>query len=372
MQPRRTDIALFLPSLAGGGAERVFVDLAGFFAIQGLNVDLVLPQCDGAWLQFVPKTVRLVDLRKTKPSQAIPSLIRYLRSTQPRAIMSAMTHANIALAIAHHLSGVNCRCVLSEHADITLALPKEKEGFDLWLTNTLGRWVYPWADTIVAVSNGVGESVVKVFKLPENQVKVIYNPIDQERILALGRETVQFPWRDELPVVISVGRLHKQKSFDDLLRAFAVLRVSRPSHLVILGEGEERDYLVKLATNLGITEAVWMPGFVANPFAYVAKTNLFVLSSHWEGLGNVLIEALVLNIPVISTRCPSGPEEILENGRYGRLVPVGDVTALASAMEKSLSGDHPQFDRMAALERFRPDLVVAQYFQILNMQSKLR
>lgn len=367
MRPRRTDIALFLPSLAGGGAERVFVKLAELFADQGLHVDLVLARCDGTWLQFVPKTVRLVDLRKTKPSLAIPSLIRYLRSTQPRAIMSAMTHANIALAIAHRLSGVNCRCVLSERADIAIALPKEKVGFDLWLTIILGRWVYPWADAIVAVSNGVGNSVVQVFKLPKCQVNVIYNPIDQERILVLGREAVQFPWCDALPVVVSVGRLHKPKCFDDLLHAFAVLRLSRPSHLVILGEGEERDSLVSLAANLGITEDLWMPGFAANPFAYMAKANLFVLSSHWEGLPNALIEALALGIPVVSTRCPSGPEEVLENGRYGRLVPVGDVSALASAMEKSLSGDHPQFDRMAALERFRPDWVVSQYFQILNM-----
>jgi len=364
-----TDIAIFLPSLAGGGAEKVFVELSKMFAERGLIVDLLVSHGKGSWCTQVADTVRVVDLNCNKPSRSIPALIRYLRTRRPRAIMSALTHANIALAIAHRFSGVKCRCVLSERASLKCTLSRDKSIFDALLTRLLAGIVYRWADAVVAVSNGTALSVVETLRVSEDIIRVIYNPINISKIIALARNDANFPWHDSLPVMISVGRFCKQKDYPCLLRAFANLQNKMPSHLVILGEGEERLYLKRLAHQLGITEDVWMPGFDHNPFAYIARANLFVLSSRFEGLPNVLIEALALDVPVVSTCCPNGPDEILDNGHYGHLVPVGNDAALTEAMAKSLNGENPRFDRLEALERFDPEKVTNEYLQVLGFKN---
>lgn len=363
----RVDVALFLPSLEGGGAEQVFVTLAGLFAARGLAVDLVLARREGPLLARVPSSVRLVSLGVSRPSRGIPALIRYLRHERPSALLAALTHTNLAAAIAHRLAGAGGRCVLSEHTDIAIALPRRKQPFDRWLTKVLARRVYRWADAVIAVSSGVAKSVQRLFDLDSQWVHIVYNPIDVDRLRQAAQVKAHFPWHDTQPVFIAVGRLTEAKNFPLLLRAFARVRAQIPCHLTILGEGEERAALESLIGKLGLSQDVWLPGFLDNPYALMARASALISSSDYEGLSNVLTEALALHIPVVATDCPSGSAEILDGGRYGILTPPGDEQALAAAMMRTLAGDVPKFDFEKAIERFLPDRIADRYLQILGM-----
>ena len=365
---RAVDFALFLPSLAGGGAEGVFVTLAGLFAQRGLAVDLVVARGEGPLVNRVPESVRLVILGVSRPSRGIPALVRYLRRNRPRALLSALTHANIAATIAHRLVGGKRRCVLSERADLSVALREEKTSIDRRLTQFLGRRVYPWADAVVAVSEGVAESVKQVFGVGDNRLHVIYNPVDVEHIRQAAQAEAMFPWADTLPVFIAVGRLSSPKNFPLLLRAFSRVRQLHPCHLAIIGEGAQRQTLEALIDRLGIVEDVWLAGYREHPFALMAQATALVSSSNYEGLSNVLIEALALAVPVVATDCPSGSAEILAQGRYGLLVPVGNESALADAMLQVLAGNAPRFDHAEAVQRFHPDQIAETYLNILGVK----
>jgi len=230
--------------------------------------------------------------------------------------------------------------------------------------------LYPQAHNIVAVSQGVAEDLSTLIQLSPDRVTVIYNPVITPNLLEQALAPLTHPWfeREQPPVILGAGRLSLQKDFPTLLRAFALVRQHRPARLVILGEGEERANLERLAIELGIQNDVSMPGFVDNPFAFMAKASVFVLSSAWEGFGNVLVEALACGCPVVATDCRSGPREILDNGRYGRLVPVGDHEALAKAILETL--DNPDFpaDRQTRIQRameFSVDAAVDKYLKVL-------
>ncbi|APZ44715.1 hypothetical protein BW247_13425 [Acidihalobacter ferrooxydans] len=363
------DIALFLPSFAGGGAERVFVTLSGLFAARGLRVDLVVARHEGALLARVPPEVRLIDLGVSRPSRGIFALIRYLRRERPRAFLSALTHANLVAAIAHRLSGVEGRCVLSERVSIEKALQRGKRPLDRWLTVALGKRIYPWSDTVVAVSHGAALSVQQAFGVPKKQLRVIYNPVDIAGIRAAAQEEARFPWVDDYPVFIAVGRLNEQKNFPLLLRAFRRVRAHMPCHLAIVGEGEERRLLESLIRETRLSQDIWLAGYRDNPWLFMTLAVSLVCSSDYEGLPNVLIEALALNLPIVSTDCPSGPAEILEGGRYGLLTPVGDEEALAAAMLRVLTGDAPRFDYDEAVARFQPEKIADQYLNVLGVSS---
>jgi glycosyltransferase involved in cell wall biosynthesis len=199
------------------------------------------------------------------------------------------------------------------------------------------------------------------------KIKVIYNPVITPELFAKAEEPLDHPWfrPGEPPVVLGVGRLTQAKDFPTLIRAFALVRKERPARLMILGEGEERPKLEALVRELGLEEDVALPGFVGNPYKYIARAGVFVLSSAWEGLPTTLVEALALGTPVVSTNCKSGPEEILEEGRWGRLVPVGNIEELAKAIGESLS--MPRLLNGGALDRFRVDIVVDRYLEVMSI-----
>ena len=190
----------------------------------------------------------------------------------------------------------------------------------------------------MGVSHGVSTEFTKITGLKCGRPQVIYNPVVSENIERRSREPANHPWLDspELPVILAIGKLNKSKNFPFLLAAFAQLLAHRPARLVVLGDGRTRPKLMALAKRLGIEESVDFPGFKENPFAFLAKANLFVLSSRNEALPTVLIEAMACGCPVVSTDCPFGPREILEGGKHGPLVPVGDSEALAAAMVRVL------------------------------------
>ena len=333
MRKLANKIALFLPSLRGGGAERVMVNLARGFYDQGINVDLVLAKAEGPYLSEVPAGVRVIDLHSSRVLFSLPGLVRYLRRERPQSILSAMDHANIVAIWARKLSGVPCRVVVSVHSTLSRAL-MNIPNLRGYLMPNLIRIFYPLADAVVAVSNGVAEDFANITRLPRESIKVIYNPIVTPELLEKAKEAVEHPWfsRGEPPVILSVGRLTKAKDYPTLIRAFALVRRKYSARLMILGEGEERANLEALAQELGLQDDISLPGFVDNPYAYMARAAVFVLSSAWEGLPTVLIEAMAVGTPVIATDCPSGPREIASLTNACTLVAVGDPVTLSCSI----------------------------------------
>lgn len=369
----RNKVAIYLPSLEGGGAERVTVTLANAFAERGIDVDLVLAQATGPYMSHVSPAVHVVDLKASRVLASIPGLVSYLRRVRPAAMLSVLNHANVVAVAARLLSFGSTRLVLSEHNTLSRAVGNGKSPRALAEVGIM-KISYGLADGIVGVSNGVADDLARSIGFPRHKITTVYNPIDAPQIRARSQDQVDHPWfaPGQPPVILGIGRLTPQKNFAHLLNAFARLRQTRQGELrlMILGEGELRGELEAQVAALGLQDCVAMPGFVSNPYAYVRSGALFVLSSSWEGLPTVLIEAMACGARVVSTDCPSGPEEILENGKWGRLVPMGDVDALAQAMDTALADPRPP----AVFERamhFSVDASVAGYLELLRVKAPL-
>ncbi len=228
------------------------------------------------------------------------------------------------------------------------------------------RIFYPWADEIVTVSNGVADDFASITGLRRERIQVIYNPVVTPEILEKAEEPLNHPWftPGEPPVILSVGRLAKQKDYPTLIRAFALVHRECPARLMILGEGEERPKLEALIQELGLDDDVSLPGFVDNPYAYMSRAAVFVLSSAWEGFGNVLVEAMAVGTPVVATDCPSGPAEILGGGKWGKLVPVGDIEKIAKAIIETLEDlNRPDVTKRA--QDFGIEKLVQNYLRVL-------
>jgi glycosyltransferase involved in cell wall biosynthesis len=333
-------VAIFAPDLVVGGAERSMLKLAGGLVERGYPVDLVLSAAQGPLLAEVPEGVRLVDLKARRVLSSLPALVGYLKREKPDAMLSIL-HANLVALWAGRLAGAPTRFVVSERNTLSVEAREYWGDLRMRFLPYLVRRFYPWADGIVAVSRGVAADLTRVAGLPPESVRVIYNPIVTPVMQAKAREPIQEAWFDpaQPPVVLAVGRLDAQKDFNTLIRAFALVRQKVLAHLLILGDGDERSRLEALVHRLGLQSEVRMPGFIANPYPYMRCADLFVLSSRWEGLPGVLIEALYCGIPLVATDCPSGPREILAEGKYGALVPVGDQDAMAQAILDGLNGN---------------------------------
>ncbi len=359
-------IAFFMPHLRGGGAERVAVNLARAFTERGHQVVIALSQADGPYLKDLPINVRVVDLRAPRTLAAIPRFALLLRRERPDAILGFMLYHNLGALFARWLVRAPTRVVLTEHNTLTLSQQDDPNPIARWMP-MLMRWFYPMADAIVAVSHGVAQDLARYTRIPVEQIRVVYNPVITPLLHRLREEPATHPWLEDpdVPVVLAVGRLTRQKGFDILLDAFHRVVQTRPARLLILGEGEDRPLLEAKSAQLGLQSVVQMPGFMENPYACMRRASVFVLSSRWEGLPTVLIEALACGCPVVSTDCPSGPREILDGGRYGHLVPIGDVDALANAIIEVLSGGGktvpPEW-----LQQFEESYVVEQYLSLLR------
>jgi glycosyltransferase involved in cell wall biosynthesis len=275
-----------------------------------------------------------------------------------------LDHANIVALWARKLGRYPGRVVVIEQNTLSEAALNGKTLRDRIMPRLVRRF-YPWADYVVGVSEGVVDDLAQFVTLSSDKLRVISNPIVASDIGELAGAAVDNEWFDDgVPVFVAAGRLQPQKDFPTLLRAFAEVRSGRPARLVILGEGPDRAGLEALVEELELTTDVALPGALTNPYAYMARSVAFVLSSRWEGLPTVLIEAMSCGAPVIATDCPSGPREILAGGRYGTLVPVGDVAALATAMEDALDGKlaRPPAESWSP---YRIDTVVDEYVPLL-------
>ena len=360
-------IALCLRSLQGGGAERLMVNLAKGFTAKGFDVDLVLNIAEGPYLADVPPDVRIIDLKVKRVVYIIPQLVNYLRSEQPNVILSTLTPQNLIVIVAKQIAQVQTRVVVREANMFSKQIENTKNKRYKYTVKLFSRFLYPKTQAVISLSQGVANDLVETIGISPERVKTIYNPLDISSIQSLAKEPVGHPWfrAHEFPVVIAVGRLIKQKDYPTLIRAFSKARQTYPIRLIILGQGEEESKIIALIKELELENDVSMLGFVRNPFAYMARSDVFVLSSAWEGLGSVLLEALAVGTPIVATDCKSGPAEILENGKYGQLVPVGDITKLADAIIKTLEFSSTGTTLQSRALDFSADKIVDQYLEVL-------
>jgi len=326
------------------------VTLANAFVERGFTVDLVLATVNGPYLSEVLSSVNVVELGQSRVLTSLPWLVRYLRRRKPTALLSAMEHANLISLLAKKISRVNTRVVVSERNNSS-PMTDNNSRFRSFVIRLMNRYLYRTADAVHAVSHGVALASARRLGLPSELIQVVYNPVVSQWMQDMSQIDLNFPWlkNSHSSLILAAGRLTKQKDFKSLIRAFSLVRSCVNARLVIMGEGELRCDLESLIDEYGLRKSVLLPGFVDNPFAVMKKADLFVLSSAWEGLPNVLIQAMACGIPVVATDCPSGPAEILDNGKWGRLVPVGDEKALARAMLDTLSETtHPDVAARAA------------------------
>ncbi len=400
-------LAFLLRDLVGGGVERNTLRLARSFLARGAAVDLLLERIDGPLVDLVPNGARLVELEvgpiwrakllaaradpggigyllpavllPRRPIGAypmLPALVDYLRETRPDGLISAFPYQNLLAIAGCRAAGVDTRVVVTERSTTT-ALASRRWKWKRWSLPALARRSYLMADAVVAVSSGLGDLLASQLGLPRDRIATVYNPIVSEELVAAAAEPVDHPWlrEGEPPVVLGCGRLTEQKDFPTLVRAFARLRATRPARLIILGTGtdpaatrKECSELRELAAALQVGRDLDLPGFVANPCAYMSKAGLFALSSRWEGFSTVLTEAIACGCPVVSTDCPSGSAEILENGRYGPLVPVGDDAALAAAMARVLDAPPDPATLRRRAQSFTVECATDAYAGLLGLR----
>lgn len=265
------------------------------------------------------------------------ALYRYIKRSRPRSVMSFLNQSNLVLLLTAPLVHGHTRFIVNVRNHITTSA---KQGKSRWMRSVprLMKRFFPCADLILAPSQGVAEDVRNITGIAPDKFRVVYNPVYRPEITELSREALSHPWLadTDIPVIIAAGKLKPQKDFETLLRAFALVRSRREARLMILGRGPKQQALLELAEQLGIKNDFQLPGHVKNPYAYFGRAAVFVLSSAWEGLPNVLIEAMACGCPVVSTNCPSGPFEILDEGRVGKLVPVGNLEQMAAAIAETL------------------------------------
>ena len=374
MLSKNASVSVFLPNLDGGGAERAMLHLAQGFAERGLKTDLVLAKAKGAYLAKIPPRVRVIDLESKSPVILFKTLglTRYLQREQPTVLLSALDLLNAA-TWSRSLARTSTRVVMCVQTHLSQQFQNAPPGLMTKIRPYLVRQFYPWSDGIVAASQGVAEDVARMSGVPLTDIKVIYNPVVMPDFFEKVKAPVDHPWfaSGEPPVLLGVGRLVKQKGFATLVRAFALVRQRCSARLMILGDPDDREPLIKpqlqaLVQELGIEGEVALPGFVENPYAYMAGAAVFVLSSIYEGFGNVVAEAMAAGTSVVSTDCESGPAEILANGEYGRLVPVGDVNALADAIVATLNNPTDPEVLQQRTKAFSLETVVDQYLEVLN------
>ena len=387
-------LALFVPHLGAGGVAKVIVTLAAAMAERGHRVDIVVSRARGPFLKQVPSSVKVVELRysvwapfyllrvalrdllpmvlftarssrllETLPF--LPSLVRYLRQQRPVALLAAKTEANLAAIWAARLASVPTRVAVSEHTHLP-SVAASRPGWRFLLP--VVRRNYRRADVQVAVSDGVADALCEWADVPRRRIVRIYNGEANAELLSKAKEPVDHPWFQPAapPVILAAARLAPEKNLALLLHAFAAALRQRSARLVILGEGPLREPLEALAQDLGIGADVDMPGFVDNPFSYMVRAEVFALSSDYEGLGCVIVQALAVGCRVVSTDCPGGgPAELLGNGAFGRLVPVGDRKALARALVAALD-ESPCQERLRRRARhYSTDRMAEGYLDVL-------
>lgn len=362
-----TRVTLFIPTLAGGGAEGAMLNLAGELSNRQYDVYLVVANAKGERADEVPEAVTVTDCSRSSLVASLPDLARHLRATAPDALISSTNAANLVAIWAVLLSNTSPTTVVR----VENMTSRQVENYEKRRYRAIPHLVkafYDRPDTIVAVSRGVARDISRIAGLEADDISVIYNPIVTPELIRKANQPTDHPWLTDgsAPVILGVGRLTPQKDFSTLIRAFHRLLEHRDARLVIAGKGEQRSDLNELAVDLEIDDRVSLPGFVPNQYAYMSNADVFVLSSAWEGFGNVLVEAMACGTPVVSTDCESGPEEILAGGRYGPLAPVGRPEPLATEIGNVLDNSIDEEVLRERAQDFSVQSIVDEYESLLT------
>ncbi|TVR35497.1 MAG: glycosyltransferase [Spirochaetaceae bacterium] len=375
---RAPRLALFTKHLAGGGAQRVLINLAHGFLAAGYQVDVVVARADGTLRGAVPAGARLVDLGARRAITALPALARYFRAAAPDAALATINYANVTALLARRLCGARFPLTVRE-ANILSRDTYTPRSLKTRVLRVLMRLTYRWAHAVVVNSADTRRGLIEWGIAGADSIHHIPNPLDLESVAHLARQRPDHPWLQadpsiQAPVVLGVGRLVPQKDYPTLIEAFALLHRQTPAaRLIILGEGPLRAQLEELIRGLGLGAAVSMPGFVANPYAWMKRASLFVLSSRWEGSPNVVAEALACGAAVVATDAPGGARELLAPGAGGcapgLLTPVGDAAALAAAMRQVLAQPHRPDLCRAAVAAYSLDRIVPRYAAAMGLAS---
>lgn len=381
MTDARPQIALLVRSLTGGGAERVMLNLALGLARRGLRVDIVATAAGQVLPEDAPETLQLITLEHWQIGRWAlnwqrpvfrtlvrwGALVQYLQRVQPPVLLSAMHYLNETAILAVKAAGGKTRCVVAEHTHLTLE--------SRWVEQWQARWsplfvrcLYPLADQVVAVSKGVAADLAPLVRLDRRDIPVLYNPVLSKALYEQSEAVIEHEWLqpDSAPVIMGMGRFVRQKNFGLLLQAFALLSIERPEiRLMLVGGGRDRLALGQMAQELGIGDRLALLDFVDKPAAYLKRARVLALSSSWEGLPTVVIEALALGCAVVATDCPSGPGELLAEQR-GHLVPPGNPKAMARALALALDQPVRPVSR-AWLEQFEVEQAVERYVTALQI-----
>lgn len=327
-------ILFILASMNGGGAERVVLNTIRHIDRSRFEPALALLRNKGDYLEMLPPDVSVYDLKTARSRYAILPIARVIRRNRPDVVVSAAAYINATIYMATKISGHDLHLVMWSHTFESKNMRQASP-----LIRLLSRWFYAKAEIVIALTGEISKDLQENFNLPSNKIRVIPNPIDLKGVQSQSKESVEDPWfqeevRRDFPLIIAVGSLVRAKGFPCLLHAFAKVRESLKVRLVILGRGKELQELKALSEDLNIAQEIAFLGFESNPYKYMAKADLFVLSSLWEGFPSVLLEAMACGIPIVSTACSSGPDEILTPGVNGLLVSPADCEALAEAISK--------------------------------------
>ncbi len=348
-----------------GGIQRVALNLSSGLVEAGYTVDVVLVNAKGELIDELPAEVCIVDFQCDRVARSILPLRQYIRTKNPDVIYSMMTEINLVTIAAHAFARNECRIIISEHNMLTKSTTSLKDRAIV----AGAALAYPFADHAVAVSQGVFNDLLNVTRLNKSNITRIYNPTNVDEIRQKATEPIDHRWLSDesCDVVISAGRHVQQKGFDTLINAFARADFKN-TKLILLGKGNETGNLRELTKSLGINSDVDFPGFVENPYNYISQSDVFVLSSEYEGFGMVLVEAMACGCPVVSTDCPSGPAEILDGGTYGHLFPVGDIGEMTNAMDSMLKSPIEKATLVDRANDFSVQSVVKEYESVFFPQ----
>jgi glycosyltransferase involved in cell wall biosynthesis len=354
-------IALVLGSLRTGGAERALVNLANGMESRGMVVDLVVVEKAGEFLPMLHARVRLRDLGRKRARYAFFAFRKYLRDHSPEVLVVAQVHVQLLVIAAVIFSPWKGKLILNEQSTFSA---NTKRGFYRFLVSIFFRR----ADALTFVSEGSAADFRTMFPSLKKKTSVIANPVFTEEILRLKEEPVSHPYLDgkKYPVILWAGRLSREKDLPLLLRAFSLVLEEKQVRLIVLGTGEEQESLQEEIARLKIQLAVSLPGNVMNPYAYMSRCDLFVLTSIYEGLPSVLIEALACGCAIVSMDCPHGPAEILDNGKFGTLVTDRDPRIFAKAILRHLSNEQREEQKLARAREYSLDNITSKYLALID------
>lgn len=361
-------IALYFATSGHSGVDRAMKHLIPELAGRGYPIDLLHVRKHGPYLDSVPANVNIIDLGTRHVYTSLPAVVRYLKKYQPAVLLSDKDRVNRTAMIARALAGGKTRMILSSGTTISIDL-QNRDFLERWLQRNSMRYIYPHADNIIVTSAGVADDMAAYTGLAREKIEVVPSPVIPATLFTATLERPDHPWFHDQgpPLILGVGELCARKDFATLLRAIVLVRQQRPCRLLVLGRGKLKDELQHLAHRLGIADAVDFAGFVDNPYAYMAHADLFAFTSQWEGLGFVIIEALAVGTPVVATDCPSGPREILQDGRVGELVPVGDSASLAAGIIRTLDKPLPKPILQQAAAQYEISHSATAYLQAMGL-----